>query len=593
MLFGFTPSSAQRSTTSNIRAKWWLVPLCLPFLFACSQTRPPEIMAPQEANHNQTQSHEESQISDLLKAEFTLQREGPNKAYDNFYSLAQESKDPDFIERLVRIAVASRNKVYIEQSADLWRSVEPTSEQAYSLAMQVYAQGERPNDIAKLLDTATLNHVPLRFFPLYLEDNVRNSQVIDTLETAITVASPLTQKNQFIRLSQAHLWLLSGQYEQARQLAKTLIEEPNTEKSEALYLILAFSEKNQNQSEKAISTLKTANQAYPKSVNILSPLLSLLVENKQAKTAIKLLDNSALSEDDKLQACLNLARSLLEYKLPELAFNVLNDLPQQQRGFHNQIHYLQAIALAELDRQDDAIKKMNQVHGTLQSSATNQIALWLYEQGRQKDINNLVLTRTNREYLPEQVTTISQLHQEKGQPMLAYDLLTKAVDLFPESNDLRYQKSLFAEHLGYWDITLEELNTLIAKHPDNAQYLNALGYTLLTRTDQLDEAMTYIEKAYELSDDDPAIIDSLGWGMFLKGEYEQSSYYLEKAWSILQDAEIAAHYGESLWRQRHYDQAISIWETALKQSPNATILLDTIQRLSPSLLENHQQDENS
>ncbi|WP_394183822.1 tetratricopeptide repeat protein [Marinomonas posidonica] len=592
MLFGFTPSSAQRSTASYTRAKWWLVSFCLPFLFACSQTRLPESNVFQETANDQTQRHEESQISDLLKAEFTLQREGPNKAYDNFYSIAQESKDPAFIERLVRIAVASRNKVYIEQSADLWRSVEPTSEQAYSLAMQVYAQGERPNDIAKLLDTAMLNHVPLRFFPLYLEDNVRDSQVMDTLESAIKMASPLTQKNQFIRLSQAHLWLLSGQYEQARQQANALIEDPSTEKSEALYLILAYSEKNQNQLDKAISTLTTANQTYPQSVNILSPLLNLLVENEQAQTAIKLLDNTSLSEDDKLQACLNLARTLLEYKQPDLAFNVLNGLPQQ-RAFRNQIYYLQAIALDELGRHNDAIERMNQVHGTLQSSATNQMALWLYEQGRQKDINDLVLTRTNREYLPEQVTTISQLHQEKGQPMLAYDLLTKAVDLFPESDELRYQKSLFAEHLGYWDITLEELNNLLEKHPNNAQYLNALGYTLLTRTDQLDKAMIYIERAYELSDDDPAIIDSLGWGMFLKGEYEQSSYYLEKAWSILQDAEIAAHYGESLWRQRHYDQALSIWKTALQQSPNATILLDTIKRLSPSLLENHQQDENS
>ncbi|AEF53758.1 hypothetical protein [Marinomonas posidonica] len=593
MLFGFTPSSAHSSATSYIRAKWWLVPLCLPFLFACNQTRSPEITTLQVEKNAHTQPYEESQISDLLKAEFTLQREGPNKAYDSFYKIAQKSKDPQFIERLVRIAVASRNKVYIEQSADLWRSIAPTSEQAYSLAIQVYAQGERPNDIAKLLDMAIQNRVPLRFFPLYLEDNVRNSQVISTLEKAITLTSPLTQKNQFIRLSQAHLWLLSGQYEQASQLGNTLLEDPNTEKSEALYLILAYSEKNQNQLTKAISTLKIANLKYPKSANILSPLLSLLVENEQAHAAIKLLDSSTLSEDDKLQTCLNFARTLLEYKQPDFALSVLNGLPQRQRGFSNQIQYLQAIALNELKRQDEAIEKMNLVHGTLQSNATSQIALWLYEQGKQKDINDLVLTRTNREYLPEQITTISQLHQEEGQPMLAYDLLSKAVDLFPESDELRYQKSLFAEHLGYWDITLKELNTLLEKHPDNAQYLNAIGYTLLTRTDQLDEAMVYIERAYELSDNDPAIIDSLGWGMFLKGEYEQSSYYLEKAWSILQDAEIAAHYGESLWRQRHYDQALIIWKTALQQSPNATILLDTIKRLSPSLLESHQQDENS
>ncbi|MCW4629003.1 MULTISPECIES: tetratricopeptide repeat protein [Marinomonas] len=202
----------------------------------------------------------------------------------------------------------------------------------------------------------------------------------------------------------------------------------------------------------------------------------------------------------------------------------------------------------------------------------------------------MVLNRTHREDIPEQIAAISQIHEENGNTHLSYELLSEALLLFPDSDALRYQKALLADALGQWDVTESELKTLLEKDPENPQYLNALGYTLLVRTQRIDEAMIYIESAYEKADSDPAIIDSLGWGFFLKGELEQSSYYLKKAWSILPDAEIAAHYGESLWKQRHYKEALEIWKTALEASPDTPLLLDTIKRLSPSLLEESQQD---
>jgi tetratricopeptide (TPR) repeat protein len=193
--------------------------------------------------------------------------------------------------------------------------------------------------------------------------------------------------------------------------------------------------------------------------------------------------------------------------------------------------------------------------------------------------------------MPEQVAAISRLHEEKGNIDLSYELLNHALIALPESDVLRYRKALLAETLGNWTVTEIELKILLEKDPDNPQYLNALGYTLLTRTARIDEAMNYIESAYEKADNDPAIIDSLGWGFFMKGELEQSSYYLKKAWSILPDAEIAAHYGESLWQQRHYKEAIDIWKAALKASPGTPLLLDTIKRLSPSLMDELEQDK--
>ena len=280
-------------------------------------------------------------------------------------------------------------------------------------------------------------------------------------------------------------------------------------------------------------------------------------------------------------------RTLLEYEKPQLAINIANDLPKEQLGLSDQIEFLRAIALAQLGKSSQAINVMQKVGGTLRTNATNQIALWLYEQGKEADINTMVLDRTHREDIPEQIAAISQIHEENGNSHLSYELLKEALFLFPESDALRYQKALLADALGQWDVTESELKTLLAKDPENPQYLNALGYTLLVRTQRIDEAMVYIESAYEKADSDPAIIDSLGWVFFLKGELEQSSYYLKKAWSILPDAEIAAHYGESLWKQRHYKEAIEIWKTALESSPDTPFYLIQSSDFHRRYLKNH------
>jgi len=59
-----------------------------------------------------------SNIEELLTAEFTLQREGPSKAFEAFYELASQSGDIALIKRLMHIAVVSQNPVYIERSAN-------------------------------------------------------------------------------------------------------------------------------------------------------------------------------------------------------------------------------------------------------------------------------------------------------------------------------------------------------------------------------------------------------------------------------------------------------------------------------------------
>ncbi|WP_156924901.1 tetratricopeptide repeat protein [Marinomonas ushuaiensis] len=581
-------STIQKTLTLQLYNKGILALLTvigLPFLVACSQndTRSDTSYSNEKTTPTKVSSH--SYVEELLKAEFILQRKGPNEAFEPFYELASKSKNTDLIERLVHIAIATQNDTYVERSTNLWLSIEPASEPAYSLKFQVLIKTKRPEESATLLTNAARHNVPLRFLPVYLEDNLNNNEHLETIADTIATLPPETKSDQYVQLSNAHLLLLSGQYQAAIETSKQLLAKNSTEKNEALYLILALSQKNLGALENAINTLTMASQTLPDNTRILTPLLNFLVENKQVAQAKEAYQKANLDTSDRLQVAVNFMRVLLEYKHPKQTLDVSNTLPEEKLGFLDQIQYLTAIALAQLDKKLEARVTMGKVDGHLRNNATHKIAIWLYDEGKENDVNDLVLTRTLREDMPEQVSFISLLHEEKGNLNLSYDLVFRAGEALPESDLLRYKKALLAETLGNWKITEIELKKLLQKDPDNPQYLNALGYTLLTRTKRIDEAMIYIESAYEKTENDPAITDSLGWGHFMKGELEQASYFLKKAWSILPDAEIAAHYGESLWKQRHYNEAIEIWKTALITSPNSPLLLDTIKRLSPSLLE--------
>ncbi len=559
--------------------------LSAPLLSACNQNTiksDTTNLAIEDAQPSQTPA---DQIEALLEAEFTLQREGPNKAFEPFYELAKTSRDVTLVSRLTKIAVAAQNNEYIEQSSDLWLSIEPSSEQAYSLKIQVLTNGQRDSDVATTLMNAIDHNASLRFLPLYLEDNIRDGDKVKTIENAIAALPIEYQHDQYIQLSHAHILLLAGQYESAIQLSEQLFTRADTDKSEALHLILAFSQKNIGALEDAISTLFSAANVFPKNTRIIIPLIDFLVENDNVEKAVNVYQEANFETEEQLQVGINAMRTLLEHKQPKYALAIAMSLPKNQLGLANQVKYLTAISLADLGDKADAIKIMNQVDGNLRSRATRHLVLWLYDENQEAIINDVVLSRTLRKNLPEQAILTGQYHEDRGNLALSYDLVARSSDALPESNALRYRKALLAEALDDWQTTETELKILLQKEADNPQYLNALGYTLLTRTKRIDEAMSYIESAYEKAEDDPAIIDSLGWGHFLKGELEQASYFLKKAWTMLQNAEIAAHYGESLWKQRHYKQATKIWEMALESQPDSPLLLETINRLSPSLLD--------
>jgi tetratricopeptide (TPR) repeat protein len=127
----------------------------------------------------------------------------------------------------------------------------------------------------------------------------------------------------------------------------------------------------------------------------------------------------------------------------------------------------------------------------------------------------------------------------------------------------------------------QDLRRILTRSPENAEALNALGYTLADRTDRYQEALGYIQRALALRPDDPYILDSMGWVQYRLKKYEEALRHLRRAWDLQQDAEIGAHLGEVLWVSGDRDGAQQVWQRALKAAPDSPSLREVIRRFSP------------
>jgi len=161
----------------------------------------------------------------------------------------------------------------------------------------------------------------------------------------------------------------------------------------------------------------------------------------------------------------------------------------------------------------------------------------------------------------------------------AKNVLDDALQQLPENTDLLYARGLVAAQLKLVDVHERDLRKLIEQDPENAHAYNALGYTLADLTDRHQEAFDLITKALELRPDDPFIMDSMGWVQYRLGNHELAIDYLERAFALREDAEIAAHLGELFWVSGERRRAETVWKKGLKSAPDNEVLLGTIRKL--------------
>jgi tetratricopeptide (TPR) repeat protein len=182
------------------------------------------------------------------------------------------------------------------------------------------------------------------------------------------------------------------------------------------------------------------------------------------------------------------------------------------------------------------------------------------------------------------------LLEDAGRATEAIALLQLALERFPDHPGVRYQIALIQDKAGMERESIKSFESLLKARPEDASLLNALGYSLADRSQKLPRAEQLIRKALEASPDNPAFLDSLGWVRFRRGDVEGAIPYLERAYRIFPDAEIASHWGEALWQLGKQPEARAVWARSLARSPDSKPLRATIERLTGAKMEPPKKD---
>jgi Flp pilus assembly protein TadD len=183
--------------------------------------------------------------------------------------------------------------------------------------------------------------------------------------------------------------------------------------------------------------------------------------------------------------------------------------------------------------------------------------------------------------LAQVITAQANILAQSKRYQESYELLGKAVANMPNTNELIYEYAMAAERVQQYSVLETQLRLLIKIKPNFAQAYNALGYSFADRNVKLEEANKLIAKALELSPGDHYIMDSMGWVQYRLGNLDKAYEYLNKAYNLQNDSEIAAHLGEVLWKQGKQDEANRIWDEGLKASPQNEVILKTIKKFKP------------
>ncbi len=171
---------------------------------------------------------------------------------------------------------------------------------------------------------------------------------------------------------------------------------------------------------------------------------------------------------------------------------------------------------------------------------------------------------------------------EKGKQYAeAVQIYNQALAEFPEDEELLYARAMASDQVGDLATLERDLHAILKKNPKHYHAWNALGYTLVLRTTRYVEAKKYLEKALALRPDDYYTLDSMGWLLYKTGKLDEALDYLQRAWEASQqeDVEIAAHFGEVRWMQGNKAGAEAIWKTAKELDAKHPVLIETLRRL--------------
>ena len=170
------------------------------------------------------------------------------------------------------------------------------------------------------------------------------------------------------------------------------------------------------------------------------------------------------------------------------------------------------------------------------------------------------------------IVTLGNLYRANSDFTNAATTYDKAIALLdqpgPSNWRIFYYDGISHERMKDWDVAEKLFRKALELAPNEPSVLNYLGYSMIEKKINLQEALEMVKKAVELKPNDGYITDSLGWAYFQLGDYDQAVTYCEKAVELLPaDPTIAEHLGDAYWRVGRKLEAKFQWQHAKDNNP--------------------------
>ncbi len=531
----------------------------------------------------------------ILAAEISAQRSAFIPAGKTMLDLAKEVGDVRLARRALEFYLAGGNLAGALESSRLWLRFEPDDAEALSTEMTLSAASGQTSGLTtalrKKIDEARdktaaigqamaiLGRVPDKRAGLAILISVlQESQARDTLPAHIAISDLARAAGDAPRaLSAAKAALnvaprsedaamrvfeygLAVDAQQAFRDAQGFAAAHP--KARRLRLLLATQWAERREFDSAMAELVAMAKLDPEDIDLVFMQGQIAYRAKRLPEARNLLEQYVSRQSQRQSGASDEASGLVD------AYQLLSRIAQDQGFF------------------DDAVRLLDNIQEpSARHNARVRQAAIRAQQGRVDDAL-AILDTSDPQSLEEEVLTASagaQMLREAKRPLEAIKRLEAANERMPDTVEIKYELAMMYERNERLNDTERLLREVIALDPGHAHSYNALGYSLADRNQRLPEALKLITRALEIAPNDPFIMDSMGWIKFRLGDYVTAAQYLEKAYRVRPEADIAAHLGEALWMLGQRDTAIEIWKKALaKEADNAT-LQETIKRLGVRL----------
>jgi tetratricopeptide (TPR) repeat protein len=515
----------------------------------------------------------------LLLAEIASQRGELNLASELFLDLAKQTDSALLAERATRLTGFTRNGTIALEASKVWNELNKDSIEAQQALSEILIANNKLSEAKPILQKLLLKEKTRTSGFLYL--NTLLSHASDKKAVLILVTD-LAQP--YPKLAEAHFavahaaWIGKDQKVYEKELAAIYQMKPDWE----MPVLFKGQIIAKESPEKALNFYSDFLNKYPKSNDVRLEYAKLLTNGRKFNEAknefIKLVSASNSSAEITLAVGL-LSIELEDYDLAEKYF--LQSLKKNPKDKDQIFIYLAKIA-DKKNQGDAAITWLNKVGDGNHFIESKLIAAEIIAKKESID-KALVFLNTIKSDSQDEKLSIIQLktslltrsnrHQE------AFQLMQNEASNFAQSPEFKFDYALLADKLNKYDLMEKLLREAIKIRPDYAVAYNALGYSFADRNINLEDAKKYIELAFSISPNNHYILDSMGWLYFRLGKLDSALSFIQKAYDVQSDPEIAAHLGEILWAQGKKKEANDLLELSLQSSPDNEVLKEAFKRL--------------